>query len=250
MGQFHGQIALVTGGTSGIGREVCLALAAEGATVVVSGTDEARGTATCEAARELGGTARFAMARLECVEDCQRLVDGVLKEDGAIDVLVNAAGVFDVIPTPEVSEAAWDRMLDINLKGLFFTGQRALAAMATRGSGVVVNVSSIGALIGAPGIAAYCASKGGVEALTRAWAIEFAPDGVRVNAVVPGNVETPMNAELMAQPDYLAAIIERTPLGRNGHPQEIARSVVFLAGPGAQFVTGASLVVDGGWMAQ
>ncbi|RFS84289.1 SDR family oxidoreductase [Actinomadura spongiicola] len=250
MRRFDGQVAIVTGGTSGIGREVCLALAAEGARVVVSGTDEARGEATCEAARAEGGIARFAGARLNRVEDCHRLVDGVLEREGAIDVLVNAAGVFEVGATPETAEAAWDRMSDVNLKGLFFTGQRALTVMAGRGSGVVVNISSIGALVGAPGIAAYCAIKGGVEALTRAWAVEFAPQGVRVNAVAPGNVETPMNAQMMARPEHLATILERTPLGRNGRPHEIAGAVLYLAGPEAQFVTGASLVVDGGWTAQ
>ena len=170
---------------------------------------------------------------------------------GKLYILVNAAGVFPVGPSHEFTETDFDRVIDANVKGAFFCGQAAIEHMVARGQGgKVINIASIASLIGVPNAAAYCATKGAILSLTKAWAVEYAPCGINVNAIAPGNIETPMNERLMADPEYKADMIANTPAGRNGQTQDIVPAAVLLASAESDYFCGATLVIDGGWVAR
>jgi glucose 1-dehydrogenase len=244
------KVAIVTGGNSGIGRAIAWAFAAEGATVVIGARDHERGQAVVREIEAGGGRALFVETHVERVADCQNLARRTLATFGAIDVLVNNAAVFWQRPTTEVDEAFWDQQIAINLKGPFFCGQAVLPHMVERRQGKIINVTSIAAILGFPGSSVYCASKGGLHTLTKAWALEYAPLGINVNTLAPGNIETPMNAAIMANPEWKQAMISNTPAGRNGQVDDIAPAAVFLASDEARFMHGACLLVDGGWAAR
>src|SRR5690349_472654 len=247
MKRFQDRVTLVTGGTSGIGKATALAFAAEGARVVVAGRRETEGTSVVTDIRRHGGQATFVATDVTRDADVRKLVESALKSYGRLDVAFNNAGTEGVVrPITELGEEDWTRTVDVNLKGTWLSMKHEIAAMADRG-GAIVNVATIGAMAGIPGTTIYAASKGGVIAMTRAAAIEWAPRGIRVNVVSPGAVETDMferftGGNEQAKAEFRAA----HPLGRAGSVGEIADAVLWLASDGAAFVTGHNLVLDGG----
>ncbi len=244
------KIALITGGTSGIGEATALLFAAEGAEVAITGRNAARGAGVVKRIKKDGGSAIFLRADVSLAKDCRRTVAETLRAFGRIDILFNNAGVFYPRTAVACSEREWDEQIDVNLKGTFLMSKFALPAMIAQKSGVIINNSSGWGIVGGALAVAYCASKGGVVLMTKAMAIDHAAQGIRVNCICPGDVETPMlptDAKMrgMKWKDYLASCASR-PMGRVGTAEEIAKAVLFLASDDSSFMTGAALVVDGG----
>ncbi len=243
----QGKTALVTGGTSGIGRAAAAALAARGAHVVISGRDSARGEKAVAAIRDAGGTADFVPADLADADSARALATRAAELGGGhVDVLVNSAGIFPFGPTAETTQADLDQVLAINVAAPYFLVAALAPAMAERGHGAIVNVTTMVAEFGAAGMGLYGASKAALVLLTKSWAAEFGPAGVRVNAVSPGPTRTEGTAAMGESLDQLAAA---GPAGRPGEPEEIANAIVFLATDEAAFIHGAVLPVDGGRIA-
>ncbi|OXM61913.1 SDR family NAD(P)-dependent oxidoreductase [Amycolatopsis vastitatis] len=241
--ELSGSTALVTGGTSGIGRATAAALAGLGAHVVVSGRDAGRGAEVVEGIRAAGGKADFVAADLTDASSARSLADRAREIGGHVDVLVNSAGIFPTGPTADISETDFDRVYATNVKVPFFLVAELAPEMAARGRGAIVNVSTIVAKNGMTGMALYGSSKAAVELMTKAWAAEYGPSGVRVNAVSPGPTRTEGTAAFGDGLDELAAA---GPAGRVASPEEIAAAIAFLAADESSFVHGAILPVDGG----
>ncbi|HEY2656246.1 MAG TPA: SDR family oxidoreductase [Solirubrobacteraceae bacterium] len=234
----EGQRALVTGGTSGIGRAVALQLARDGAEVLVHGRDATRGAQTVQEITAAGGKASFLAADLGDPAEVQRLANAV----GEIDILINNAGIALFGRTAEFDVAAFDKMFASNVRAPFFLVAALAPGMAARGHGSIVSLSSMAGGVGLVGGAAYGATKASLEAMTRAWAAEYSASGVRVNAIAPGPVYTPTPSG----PEFIRALGETTPMHRASQPEEIAEVIVFLASPRASYITGATIAVDGG----
>jgi len=248
--RLQNKISLITGGTSGIGEATALLFAKEGASVAITGRNEKRGHAVTERILQGGGKAIFIRTDVRKAAECRRAVEVTLDAFGKLDILFNNAGVFYPHTTLDCSEEEWDLQLDINLKGTFLMSKFALPPMIQQGSGVIINNSSGWGIVGGDKAVAYCASKGGVVLLTKAMAIDHGKQGIRVNCICPGDVDTPMLPEDarmrgLKWEDYLAGCANR-PLGRIGTADEIAKAVLFLASDDSSFMTGAALVVDGG----
>lgn len=240
--RLHGKTALVTGATSGIGRAIAARLAADGAEVIVTGRDEAGGKEVVAAIEAAGGQARFIHADLENLADVRRLADAARD----VDILVNNAGASSGGPTDQTSEDAFDLVFDVNVKAPFFLAAAIAPRMAARGGGAIINISTMAAVIGMNGLAAYGASRAAIDSLTKAWTAEYGPRGVRVNAVAPGPTRTPASA---AMGDMFDALTATLPAGRSADPSEIAAAVSFLASDDASFVYGTILPADGGRVA-
>jgi NAD(P)-dependent dehydrogenase (short-subunit alcohol dehydrogenase family) len=238
MTRFQGKRAVVTGAGSGIGEAVARALHAEGASVTLADVSDSADAIAAEL-----GDGRAAAARLDVRDEDQ--VAAVLAGD--VDVLVNVAGIGSTTDAPGTSLEVWENVFAVNARGTFLTCKHAIGGMAARGGGAIVNVSSIAALVGLKNRAAYCASKGAVLALTRALAVDHVADGIRVNAVCPGTVDSPWVRRLVEDVgESLDALTARQPMGRLGTPPEIAEAILYLASDHAAFVTGTGLVIDGG----
>jgi len=246
--RLQNQVALVTGSTHGIGLGIAVRLAEEGADVVINGReedDEAR--ASLEQVRAVGRRVCFIAADVSQIEQCQRLVRESIERMGRLDILVNNAGVQAHAAFLDAEEGDYDRVLDVNLRGPFFLAQAFARYLREQGrGGRIINNSSVHEELPHPNFTAYCASKGGLKMLMRNIAIELAPLGITVNNVAPGAVETPINRELMNQPEKLASLLQNIPVGRLGRPRDVAGVVAFLASPDADYITGTTLVVDGG----
>ncbi|SHM72852.1 SDR family NAD(P)-dependent oxidoreductase [Streptomyces yunnanensis] len=239
-----GRVALVTGATSGIGAATAALLAERGAHVLVAGRDRARGGSVVAAIRDRGGRADFVAADLREAESVRRLArEAATLGGGRVDILVNNAGSYPFGPTEQTQDRDLDAVYALNVKAPFHLVAALAPAMAERGGGAIVNLSTIAAETGMAGMALYGSSKAAVELLTKAWAAEYGPRGVRVNAVRPGPVRTEGTADMGEDLDALAA---QAPAGRPGTPQEIAEAIAYLAGDAASFVHGAVLSVDGG----
>lgn len=242
-----GKVAIVTGASSGIGAETARALAESGARVALVGRDEERLSEAAARAARAGGEAEPVAADIDTDEGPASIVAATIERFGGIDVLVHAAGIFLPTPFAETTEEELDSQWRVNVRAPYRLTQAASEHLGSGGS--VIFVSSIAGYVGFPNSSAYCATKGAVELLVKSLSLELAPRGVRVNAVAPGNVATKMNAHLFADPEYERAMLDSTPAGRVGRVEDIAPAVVFLASPAAGYVHGASLLVDGGWVA-
>lgn len=251
-GEFTGKVALVTGAGSGIGRATALAFAREGARVVVNDRNTDGGDETVEQILAAGGEAVLLVADVSQADDVDRLIAQTVETFGQLDFAFNNAGVEG--PSTEIidgQEADWDRVIDVNLKGTWLCMRAELRQMLAQGSGAIVNCSSVAGLVGFPTSAPYVASKHGVIGLTKTAALEVATKGVRVNAVCPGVIDTAMVERALGTGEQAdAATQAMEPMGRMGRPEEIASAVLWLCSPGAGFVTGESLVVDGGMVAR
>ena len=252
-GRVDGKVALVTGGASGLGAESARRLAREGAKVVFTDLAAEAGQAVTDEILAEGGEAAFLAHDVTDDARWGEVVAETLRRFGRIDVLVNSAGVGGGEPILEATLEGWRRIVGINLDGTFLGVRHVAPAMVAAGRGSIVNLSSILGKVGFPGAAAYCASKGGVAMLTKAVALELAPAGVRVNSVHPGFIETPMVVNAFRESENENAmrdmVISRHAMGRLGVPREIADAVVFLASEESSFMTGAELVIDGGYTA-
>jgi NAD(P)-dependent dehydrogenase (short-subunit alcohol dehydrogenase family) len=244
--ELSGVTALVTGGTSGIGRATAVALARVGAHVALSGRDEERGNQVVQEIVAAGGRAEFLPADLRNEADARALAERAIERLGHVDVLVNNAGVYPFGPTEKMTEDDFDGVFSLNVKAPYFLVARLAPEMARRGHGAIINVSTMVAEFGAAGMSLYGASKAALVLLTKSWAAEYGPHGVRVNAVSPGPTRTEGTAPMGESLDELAAA---GPAGRPGSPEEIADAIVFLAGDRSSFVHGAVLPVDGGRIA-
>jgi NAD(P)-dependent dehydrogenase (short-subunit alcohol dehydrogenase family) len=248
--RLRNKVALITGGTSGIGEATAVLFSQEGARVAITGRNAGRGRAVVEKIENAGGKAIFLECDVRYPEHCRRAVEETTRAFGGLDVLFNNAGVYYPHTALDCTEEEWDLQIDINLKGTFLMSKYALAGMVARGGGVIINNSSGWGLVGGDAAVAYCASKGGVVLLTKAMAIDHGRQGIRVNCVCPGDVETPMLPEDARMrglnlETYLAGAANR-PMGRIGTAEEIAKAALFLASDDSSFMTGAALVVDGG----
>ncbi len=245
MRALEGKRALVTGAASGIGRAIATAFAAEGAHVAIADRAPRRTSDKVAAAIEANGGKAFAV-HADIGDEAQvlKLFRTVLKGLGGIDILVNSAGIMLERPLLESTAEDFDRVIGVNLRGTFLVGREAIRAMASQKSGRIINIASELAYLGRETFSVYCASKGGVISMTRAWAREFAPN-ILVNAIAPGPTDTPMLGAEFTSPEVLAKESDN-PLGRIGKPEEIAAVAVFLAGPGASFMTGQCVSPNGG----
>ena len=253
-GRVAGKIILITGAASGLGAESARRLAEEGARLVLTDMAEEAGLRLRDSLTDDGHSAIFLKQDVTDEGRWGEVLSSTLMHFGRLDVLVNSAGIGEGEPFLEHSYEKWRRVLAINLDGTFLGMRAAAQAMAKSGGGSIINLSSILGKVGSVGASAYCASKGGVALLTKATALELAPLGIRVNSVHPGYIDTPMVSNAIHQAEngneMRAVLISRHPLGRLGVPREIADGIVFLASDESSFMTGAELVIDGGYTAQ
>ncbi len=247
----EGKVGLVTGGTSGIGRETAVLFAKAGAKVVVAGRRDAEGNETIELIRSAGGEGLFVKTDVSRAAEVEALVQRIVERFGRLDVAFNNAGIEGVwVPIVRQSEEDFDRTIDINLKGVWLCLKYEIKQMLKQGGGgAIVNMSSVTGLEGSAGAAAYSASKHGVIGLTKSAALETAKNGIRVNAVCPAVVETAMGKRLFGAPPVHKQVLGYHPIGRFGRPAEIAEAVVWMCSDRASFMTGQSLVLDGGFLA-
>jgi NAD(P)-dependent dehydrogenase (short-subunit alcohol dehydrogenase family) len=244
------QVALITGAASGIARAVAIRFAQEGAAVMIADSSERGGTETADHISAAGGKARFAKLDVSQREQVEQVVKRTVEELGGLDILFNGAGILAYGTALETTEDAWNRMMAVNLTGTFLCSRAALAHMIPQGKGSIINVASTtGSHDACAHAAAYVSSKGGVTLLTRSMAIDFARNGIRVNAICPGPTDTPMLRNALKTAE-LEAFARTFPMGRLGQPEEIAGAALFLASEDASFVTGALLYVDGGQTAE
>ncbi len=253
--QLANKTALITGGGTGIGKETAFLFAREGANVIITGRREAKLREVAEEAKREGLTIDYLVSDVSNEESCKGAVDYAVGKYGRIDILFNNAGVLFAGTTHETDAETWETIFDTNVKGTFFMSKYAIQNMPENGGGSIVNNSSVGGLNGFPGLAAYTASKGAVTLLTKTMALEYADKGIKVNAICPGTIETPMVVdEFLGKVEDRAAaeqfLLSLHPIGRFGKPREVAHTVLFLCDDNVGFMTGNMISIDGGWNAR
>src|SRR5215510_11459903 len=251
-GRVEGKVALVTGGASGIGRATALTFAREGAKLVIADMNEEGAQQTVHMITEKGGEAIFVRTDVSKAVEVQALISQAVATYGRLDCAHNNAGISGGgrALTADYSEDTWHQVIAVNLTGVWLCMKYEIPQMLRQGGGVIVNTASVAGLIGGQGLAAYVASKHGVVGLTKTAALEYAHQGIRVNCVCPGVIHTPMTARGLGDPERRRRIIASEPLGRVGTPEEVAEAVVWLCSDAASFVTGHTMTVDGGFVAQ
>ena len=246
----NGKVAVVTGASKGIGRDLAKALAAAGARVGVAARDLPSLQTLVAEIEDHGGEALGVALDVTHLDQIDSAFGRVRDHFGSLDILVNNAGLGANHPAEDVTEADWDEMMAVNLKGLFFCCQVAGRMMLEQGEGRIINMSSQAGVVGIRDHAVYSASKGGVNMVTKVLALEWSGRGVTVNAIAPTFIYTPGTAERLDQPDYLAGVLDRLPMGRVGTTEDVAAAVIYLASPAGAMVSGHVLLVDGAWTAQ
>lgn len=252
--RLEGRVAIVTGAGAGIGRATAILFSEEGANVTLAERDRETGRAVADEIESKGGHALALCVDVSRADQAKAAVDKTVERFGTVDILVNNAGIELKRPVEETTEEEWDRILAVNLKSAFLMSKYVIPVLKQKKSGAIVMNSSVGYFIAAVNSAAYGASKAGMIALTRGMALELAPYGIRVNAVCPGVIDTPMNERNLARAGDPEAMrrswFEITPLGRLGKPEDVAKAILFLAGDESSFITGTPLLIDGGRTAQ
>ena len=247
MNRLRGKVAVVTGGNAGIGEAIAKAFAREGASVVMTGRRQGELDRVVNDIVKAQGKAFAVAGSVTDESHVQETVRRTVEQFGQLDILVNNAGVGDFGKRlHEIDDATWVRVLDVNLTGVFRMTRAVLPQMLKQAKGAIINISSVASLIGLPALSAYAASKGALDALTRALAVDYAKEGIRCNVVNPGLIDTPMAAPLMSNPDLLSPILSHYPLRRAGKPEEVAHMVLYLASDEATWVTGGTFRIDGG----
>lgn len=243
--KLDGKVAVITGGASGIGAATARLFVSEGAKVVLVDLNEEKGLAFQDELKSQGHEALFVKADITSEEQVANVFEQAVSTFGKVDIVFNNAGIGRTVPTEEVTYAEWRKTVNVDLDGVFLVAQNAIKEFLKQGGGVMVNTASMYGWVGAPGNAAYNAAKGGVINLTRSLGIEYAARNIRVNALCPGYIDTPIIPE-----DYKAVLAESTPMKRLGQAEEMAKAVLFLASDDSSFMTGNTLTVDGGYTAQ
>ena len=247
-----GKVAIVTGARRGMGRTHALKLAEAGAKVAVSDISLEDCQKVVKEIEKNGGKALTVKCDVTKKEEVEKMVRETIEKWGKIDILVNNAGICQFKPFLELAEEEWDKTLDINLKGYFLVAQAVTKEMIKRKSGSIINIASVAmgqTGVGFPALVHYCASKGGIVAMTEAMALELAPYNIRVNAISPGAIETPMIDPLKTDPKMMEGTLARIPMRRVGKPEEVSNLVLFLASEASSYMTGSDVVIDGGWLA-
>ncbi|MFC3884501.1 SDR family NAD(P)-dependent oxidoreductase [Bacillus songklensis] len=247
--EMKGQKVVVTGGSKGIGKDISVAFAKLEADVVIAGRDEVALSSAVEELKQIHPRCSYLVADMQDVQSVYGMVDQAVSVLGGLDVLVNNAGVNIPKPALEVTEKDWDQVLDTNLKGTFFCAQRAGKYMTENRKGRIINIVSQMAFVGYIKRSAYCSSKGGAVQLTKALAVEWAPYNVKVNAVAPTFIQTDLTSKMFQDQDFYHDVLNRIPLGKLAQPSDVTGAVLFLASDMANFITGETIKVDGGWTA-
>jgi len=248
--RLQNKVAIVTGAGSGIGRAIALAFAGQEAKTVIADLSEQGGKQTVEQITKNNGEAVFVKTDVSKSADIKNMLKTCLDKFGKIDILVNNAGIVKFSKLHEVSEQDWDAVLDVNLKGVFLSSKAVIPEMLKQGKGKIVNIASIAGLIGFEEVGPYCASKGGMIALSKEMSLEYAPKKINVNCIAPGIIKTAMTKDMLDDPEAKKGLEAATLYPRLGKPEDIAQAAVYLASDESDFVNGEVLVVDGGWTAK
>ncbi|PIP17289.1 MAG: short-chain dehydrogenase [Candidatus Portnoybacteria bacterium CG23_combo_of_CG06-09_8_20_14_all_37_13] len=248
--RLQNKIAIITGAGSGIGRGIALAFIKQGAKVAIADWSEEGGKETAEQIKKAGGEAVFVKTDVSKAIDIDKMTKTCLDEFGRIDILVNNAGIVKFGPLHKTAEEDWDAVLNINLKSVFLASKKVIPEMLKQGQGKIINTASIAGLVGFENTGPYCASKGGIIALTREMALEYAKHKINVNCIAPGVIKTAMTKNLLNDSAQKQGLEAQTPYPRLGEPEDIASAAVYLASDESDFVNGHVLVVDGGWIAK
>ena len=244
--RLEGKVAIISGGARGMGAAEAKLFAREGAKVIICDVLEDEGRQTEAEINEVGGDAVFVKLDVTSQDEWENAVNTAIERFGKLDILVNNAGIIVQSTIEDMTVELWDKVMDVNAKGVFLGTKTAIPHMKEAGGGSIVNISSISGIVGQDNVnAGYNASKGAVRIFTKAAAVQYAKENIRVNSIHPGPIATPMTAEGRADPERVALTAERTPLGRYGEPEEVANAVLFLASDEASYVTGSEIVVDG-----
>ncbi len=249
--RLEGKVAIISGGARGMGAAEAKLFAREGAKVIICDVLEDEGRQTEAEINEVGGDAVFVKLDVTSQDEWENAVNTAIERFGKLDILVNNAGIIVQSTIEDMTVELWDKVMDVNAKGVFLGTRTAIPEMRKAGGGSIVNISSVSGMVGHRYVQpVYNASKGAVRIFTKAAAVQYAKENIRVNSIHPGPIATPMTAEGRADPERVALTLDRTPLGRYGEPEEVANAVLFLASDEASYVTGSEIVVDGGYTAQ
>jgi cyclopentanol dehydrogenase len=241
------RVAVVTGGANGIGEAYVVGMAKEGARVVNADVDQKAGERVIQEIKKAGGEGIFIRTDVSQKEDVEKMVAETIKQYGKLDIIVNNAGILFTAPVEETTEEMWDKLLAVNVKGLFFCAQAAAKEMKKQKKGKIINISSIAAIGGQAGLCAYSSTKGAVLPITRVFALELAPYNIQVNAILPGTTDTGMAKAAMADPEWTRQITAGIPMGRLGRTQDLLGAVLFFASDDSNYCTGQTLIIDGGF---